>query len=70
VTNYGKSFKADDVLLFEFTVGNSSVVTRQTFSYAGGINSEGTANSVGGFAPILAVFDGTFPNVGTDPVTG
>jgi len=71
----------DDVLLFEFTVRNTSSITLQTFSYAGGTNSEGTVISVGGFDPILAVFDGggnlfgqnddgDFPDVDVDLITG
>ena len=70
----------DDVQLFEFSVGAPSVVTLQTFSYAGGTNTAGVDISAGGFDPILAVFDsgnlfiadnddGEFPDVGIDPVT-
>jgi hypothetical protein len=71
----------DDVQLFEFTVGAPSVVTLQSFSYAGGTNAAGVDIFAGGFDPILAVFDsddlfiadnddGESPDVGVDPVTG
>ena len=71
----------DDVQLFGFSVGAPSIVTLQTLSYAGGTNAAGVDISAGGFDPILAVFDsddlfiadnddGTFPDVGIDPVTG
>ncbi|QDS94661.1 hypothetical protein FF011L_34410 [Roseimaritima multifibrata] len=70
----------DDVLLFDFSVGAPSTVTLKTLSYAGGTNSEGNIISAGGFDPILSLFnssgnligtndDGSFPDVGIDPVT-
>jgi hypothetical protein len=71
----------DDVQLFNFTVAAASNVTLLTQSYAGGTQADGNVVSAGGFDPILAVFDstglligsnddGSFPDVGIDPVTG
>lgn len=71
----------DDVQLFNFSVGAASAVTLVTKSYAGGTLADGTVISAGGFDPILALFDstglliddnddGSFPDVGIDPVTG
>lgn len=72
----------NDVQLFDFSVGAESLVTLRTYSYAGGIMADGTIIAAGGFDPILALFnadtgafiddndDGSFPDVGIDPVTG
>ena len=71
----------DDVQLFNFSVGAVSTVTLLTYSYAGGTMADGTVVAAGGFDPILALFDGaglfidnnddgSFPDVGVDPVTG
>lgn len=71
----------DDVQLFNFSVGALSNVTLRTLSYAGGTNAAGDVIPPGGFDPILALFDsfgnfidnnddGSFPDVGVDPVTG
>lgn len=80
--SFSGTFSQDDeVQLFNFTVGTASNVTLKTLSYAGGINSAGTVIAAGGFDPILALFDaagmlidsnddGSFPDVGIDPVTG
>lgn len=52
------SFTADDnVQLFNFTVGSTSTVTLQTWSYAGGVDAQGVTIPSGGFDPILALFD-------------
>jgi PEP-CTERM motif len=47
----------DNVQLFSFTVGATSMVTLRTWSYAGGANAAGQMIAEGGFDPILAVFD-------------
>ncbi len=71
----------DDVQLFNFSVGAPSTVTLVTKSYAGGTLADGTVIPAGGFDPILALFDstglfiddnddGSFPDVGIDPVSG
>lgn len=69
----------DEVQLFNFTVGATSTVTLRTFSYAGGVQADGTVVSAGGFDPILSLFDssGTFidgnddgAGVPVDPETG
>ncbi len=75
------TFLADDnVQLFNFTVGSSSTVTLQTWSYAGGVDAAGVTIPRGGFDPILALFDSTGAeinqnddggsNVPADSVTG
>ena len=47
----------DEVLLFNFTVDATSLVTLRSYSYAGGTNAAGTAIARGGFDPILALFN-------------
>ena len=75
------SFQNDnDVQLFNFSVGATSLVTLLTLSYAGGTNAAGTVIPRGGFDPILALFDASGTqinqnddggsNVPADPVTG
>lgn len=75
------TFTADDnVQLFNFTVGSTSTVTLQTWSYAGGVDAAGVTIPRGGFDPILALFDSTGAeinqnddggsNVPADSVTG
>lgn len=75
------TFTSDDnVQLFNFTVGASSTVTLQTWSYAGGVDAAGVTIPRGGFDPILALFDSTGAeinqnddggsNVPADSVTG
>lgn len=49
----------DDVQLLNFSVGATSTVRLQSFSYAGGTQADGTVISAGGFDPILALFDGS-----------
>lgn len=67
--------------LFNFSVGATSNVILDTYSYAGGTNAAGTVIARGGFDPILAVFDSTGAIVGqnddggpghvpADPLTG
>lgn len=72
----------NDVQLFNFSVGATSLVTLVSYSYAGGVMADGTVIGAGGFDPILALFnadtgafiddndDGSSPDVGIDPVTG
>jgi len=54
----------DEVPLFSFVIGALSSVTVRTWSYAGGINAEGTPIVEGGFDPMVAVFDHTGLRVG------
>jgi hypothetical protein len=56
----------DDVLLFEVSVLRDSVVTFETLSYAGGINSEGTTIVPGGFDTRLTWFQADGTNTGFD----
>lgn len=49
----------DDVQLFTFSTTVESTITLRTWSYAGGVNSAGTAIPEGGFDPILTLFDAT-----------
>ncbi len=70
----------DDVRFFPFVVGAASNVTLRSYSYAGGVQANGTIVAAGGFDPILALFaaDGTLIEeqddadfgVPDDPVTG
>jgi len=46
----------DDRQLFNFSLASSGNVTLQTFSFAGGINGNGTVIPAGGFAPVLTLF--------------
>jgi hypothetical protein len=75
------SFTSDDnVQLFTFSVGSTSLVTLLTTSYAGGVNAAGQTIPQGGFDPILALFsssgalvgqnDDGDNNVPADSVTG
>ncbi|HEX3685924.1 MAG TPA: DVUA0089 family protein [Bryobacteraceae bacterium] len=75
------TFTSDDnVQLFNFTVGASSTVTLQTWSYAGGVDAAGVTIPRGGFDTILALFnsagveinqnDDGGSNVPADSVTG
>ena len=54
----------NDVQLFSFTVGATSNVVLETWSYAGGVNAAGQTIARGGFDPILAVFNSTGALVG------
>ena len=70
----------NNVQLFVFNVGASSLVTLDTLSYAGGVNAAGTTIARGGFDPTLALFnsagvmvkqnDDGGANVAADAVTG
>ena len=62
----------DDVLLFDFTVDEPSVVTLRTYNYAGGLTASGTLVPPGGFDPILALFDneGNFIAYNDDGISG
>ena len=53
----GTFAKDDDVKLFEFNVGTKSTVTLKTYSYAGGVQADGTVIQAGGFDPVLSLFD-------------
>jgi hypothetical protein len=77
----GNFVQDDDVQLFNFNILTQSLVTFRSFSYAGGMNGDGTPIERGGFDPVLALFDslgtlidqaddGDAPDVGTDPFTG
>jgi hypothetical protein len=55
----GNFATANDVALFNFSVGAASTVTLRTWSYAGGVNAAGDVIARGGFDPILALFDST-----------
>lgn len=59
------TFTADDnVQLFNFTVGATSNVVLQTWSYAGGVDAAGVTIPRGGFDPILAVFNSAGTEIG------
>ena len=45
-----------DIKIFNFTVAAPSFVTIRTFSYAGGVNGDGTVIPLGGFDPIVSLF--------------
>src|SRR5690606_15868189 len=71
----------NDVLFFDFSVSETSLITLRTYSYAGGTAGDGTVVPAGGFDPILALFDGVTGNligqnddgggnVPSDPTTG
>ena len=52
------SFAHDDnVRLIYFTVDQTTAVSFQTLSYAGGVNAAGTAIGAGGFDPALSLFN-------------
>lgn len=53
----GNLTSPNDIQQFNFSVGSSSNVTLETYSYAGGVNAAGTTIAGGGFDPILAVFN-------------
>jgi hypothetical protein len=54
----------NDLQKFTFTIANPGIVTMQTWSFAGGTNANATVIPVGGFAPVLALFDSTQTIVG------
>lgn len=73
------TFISDDQVHFvHFRTAMDGLVTIETFSYAGGVDADGTAVAPGGFDPVFALFgsDGTLLGYGddgatrTDPVTG
>ena len=47
----------NDLQEFFFTISNPSIVTLQTWSFAGGTNANSQLIPAGGFAPVLALFD-------------
>lgn len=71
----------DEVALIPFTLSFDSIVTIQSYGYAGGLAPDGTLVSAGGFAPNAILFDSTGAEfasdngghcsaTGADPVTG
>lgn len=48
---------ANDTPSFFFTADGTSTVDIRSYSYAGGVNAEGTTIAAGGFDPILTLFD-------------
>ncbi|MEO1591099.1 MAG: DVUA0089 family protein [Cyanobacteria bacterium J06632_22] len=53
----GSFVQDDDIQLFDFSVGAFSDVTLRSYSYAGGVQADGTQIAAGGFDPILTLFD-------------
>jgi hypothetical protein len=53
----GQFSKDDDVQLFQFSLANETIVSMQTWSFAGGLNVAGSIIPGGGFAPALSLFD-------------
>jgi hypothetical protein len=62
----GSFTRDDDVQIFSFDVGATSLVTFRTLSYAGGVNAAGQTIERGGFDPILALFDASGALLGTN----
>ena len=60
----GNLSAGNQVQVFDFSVGATSNVVLETWSYAGGTNAAGTVIPRGGFDPILAVFDSTGALIG------
>jgi len=54
----------DEVLLFNFTVASTSLVTLRTYSYAGGVNAAGAVIARGGFDPILSLYNSAGAQIG------
>src|ERR1041384_7249103 len=61
-----------DVRLIPFSLDAAAEVSIRTFSYAGGMQADGTAVPAGGFDSILELFDGTGVHIGhsDDDATG
>jgi hypothetical protein len=53
-----------DVRLIPFSLDAAAEVSIRTFSYAGGMQADGTAIAAGGFDPILEIFDSTGAHIG------
>jgi hypothetical protein len=71
--SYGGNLSQDaDVRLIPFSVDAAAEVSIRTFSYAGGMQADGTAVHAGGFDPMLELFDGTGAHIGhsDDDATG
>lgn len=80
----GNFSDVNDVAYFTFTVGAGDSVVLRSYSYGGGVNSDGQTIDAGGFDPVLFVFQGVGPDalevgqndddstgtVANDPVTG
>jgi len=61
------TFTTDDqVQEFLFTVGSTSIVTAETFSYAGGTNQAVMTIPEGGFDPYLSIFDSSGELIGVN----
>jgi hypothetical protein len=59
------TFATDNALQpFAFTLLTPSLVTMQSWGFAGGTNSQGVVISAGGFATVLALFDSAGMEVG------
>ena len=54
----GTFTRDNDMHSFDFSVGKLSPILFRTYSYAGGIQADGTKNAPGGFDPVLTLFDG------------
>ncbi|MBF0478247.1 MAG: DVUA0089 family protein [Candidatus Omnitrophica bacterium] len=58
VQSFQGSFSSDDEIhFFTFHQDTAQTVALRSFSYAGGINAEGTVIAAGGFDPILSLFN-------------
>jgi len=49
----------DDQQIFDFAISTQTVVTLQTWSFAGGTNAASQSIAAGGFSPVLSLFDTT-----------
>ena len=59
VFSFQGSFNTDDQrAVYTFSLAAAGNVSAATFSYNGGTNGNGTVVTQGGFAPVLALFDG------------
>ncbi len=54
----------NQVLFFDFDVGDASTVTLVSYSYAGGVNAAGQVIARGGFDPILGVYNAAGIRIG------
>jgi hypothetical protein len=74
----GTLTRDDDVRIFSFHQNAASLVTIETFGYAGGTDAAGNVVVAGGFDPVFALFTASGNLIGagddgatrTDPVTG
>jgi hypothetical protein len=61
-SNTGSFIQDDDSVLINFSLAVDSLVTLQTWSFAGGTNANSQVIAPGGFAPVLSLFQGTGPS--------